>query len=271
MPDTDSYLRSLLVTDRLFIPIMRSAIRALELPSGSRGLDIGCGIGTHVLLMAEAVGEKGHVTGIDIEPKFIEYAKKTTAAGLAERVSFGTANMNALPFDDNTFSWAWSTNLVGYAPVDPLPPLKEMVRVVEPGGIVAIVFYSSQMLLPGYPILEAKLNATSSGIAPFAARMQPESHSLRARGWFRQLNLQDIRAQTFVDMVQAPLSEDIYNAMTALFGMRWVDVHKELSAEDYERYRRLCDPDSTDYILKNPDYYGFFTYTLFHGMVPGQK
>jgi ubiquinone/menaquinone biosynthesis C-methylase UbiE len=84
MPDTDSYLQSLLVTDPLLKPVMRSAIQALELPQGSRGLDIGCGIGTHVRMMAEAVGAKGHITGIDIEPAFIAYAEKTTAGGEAQ-------------------------------------------------------------------------------------------------------------------------------------------------------------------------------------------
>jgi ubiquinone/menaquinone biosynthesis C-methylase UbiE len=269
MPDTDSYLQSLLVTDPLLKPVMRSAIQALELPQGSRGLDIGCGIGTHVRMMAEAVGAKGHITGIDIEPAFITYAKKTAEeAGLSERTAFREGNMNALPFDDNTFSWAWSANLIGYNPSDPLPALKEMVRVVRPCGIVAIVFYASQMLLPGHPLLEAKLNATSSGIAPFSSEMKPEAHSFRAPGWFRELNVRDVRAQTFVTTVQAPLSDDIYDAMVALLQMRWVDVNEELPGEDIAEYRRLCEPDSPDFILKHPDYYGFFTYTMFHGRVP---
>jgi ubiquinone/menaquinone biosynthesis C-methylase UbiE len=269
MSDTNSYLQRLLVTDPLFVPVMRSAIQALELPAGSRGLDIGCGIGMHVKIMAEAVGAKGHITGIDIEPAFIAYAERATGeAGLSKRVSFREGNMNALPFDDNTFSWAWSANLIGYNPATPLPPLKEMVRVVRPGGIIAIVFYSSQMLLPGYPLLEAKLNATSSGIAPFSTGMRPELHSFRALGWFRELNVHDVRAQTFVSTVQAPISDETYNAMAALFQMRWVDVHKELSRDDIAEYRRLCEPDSPDFILKHPDYYGFFTYTMFHGHVP---
>ena len=144
-----------------------------------------------------------------------------------------------------------------------------MVRVVKPGGIIAIVFYSSQMLLPGYPVLEAKLNATSSGIAPFNAGMRPESHSFRAQGWFRKLNVRDVRTQTFVDTVQAPLSDDIYNAITSLFQMRWVDVDKEMSGDDIADYHRLCEPVSPDYIVKHPDYYAFFTYTMFHGQVTG--
>jgi demethylmenaquinone methyltransferase/2-methoxy-6-polyprenyl-1,4-benzoquinol methylase len=49
--------------------------------------------------------------------------------------------------------------------------------------------------------------------------------------------------------------------------MRWPDVELELSTEDRKEFRRLCLPDSTDFILNGPDYYAFFTYTLFWGKV----
>jgi ubiquinone/menaquinone biosynthesis C-methylase UbiE len=268
MTDADTYMQRLLVTDPLSKPVVRSAIQALELSPGSRGLDIGCGIGTHAMMIAEAVGSKGHVTGIDIEPKFIAYAKKAAEkAGLSEMVSFQEGDMNKLPFNDKTFNWTWSANLVGYHPADPLPPLKEMVRVVNPGGIVAILLYSSQMLLPGYPLLEAKLNTIPSGIAPFTSGMRPELHGFRALGWFREVDLKDARAQTFVSTIQAPLSDDIHNAMAVLIQMRWVDVQTELSEDDWAEYQRLCKPDSPDFILNHPDYYAFFTYTMFHGQV----
>ncbi|MEA1909225.1 MAG: hypothetical protein U9N43_09410 [Euryarchaeota archaeon] len=65
MTDTDSYLQSLMVTNPLQEPAMHSAIRALDLLPGSRGLDVGCGIGLQVTLLAEAVGAAGHVTGVE--------------------------------------------------------------------------------------------------------------------------------------------------------------------------------------------------------------
>ncbi|MFX0202623.1 MAG: class I SAM-dependent methyltransferase [Candidatus Hodarchaeota archaeon] len=268
MSDTDTYMQRLLVTDPLSKPVVLSAIQALKIPQGSRGLDIGCGIGTHAMMMAEVVGSTGHVTGIDIEPEFLAYAKRVAEkTGLSETVSFQEGNMNKLPFNDKTFDWAWSVNLVGYHPADPLPPLREMVRVVKPGGTIALLLYSSQMLLPGYPLLEAKLNATSSGIAPFTSKIRPEFHSLRALRWFREVGLGDTKAQTFVGSIQAPMSDDIRNALTALIQMRWVDVQTELSEEDWIEYQRLCRPESPDYILNYPDYYGFFTYSLFCGQV----
>jgi hypothetical protein len=55
--------------------------------------------------------------------------------------------------------------------------------------------------------------------------------------------------------------------MIALFQMRWPDVESELAQEDLAGYRRLCLPDSQDFIVDHPDYYAFFTYSMFHGKV----
>jgi demethylmenaquinone methyltransferase/2-methoxy-6-polyprenyl-1,4-benzoquinol methylase len=269
MYNIDTYMQRLLITDPLTKPVVFSAIKMLNLPSGSQGLDIGCGIGSHTMMMAEVVGSKGHITGIDIEPKFLDYAKRIAEKkGLSKILSFKEGNMNNLIFDDKAFDWAWSANLVGYNPSDPLIPLREMIRVVKPGGTIALFIYSSQMLLPGYPLLEAKLNTTSSGIAPFTSRMRPEFHSLRALGWFRILGLEDAKVQTFVDNVRSPMNDDIRNALEALIQMRWTNVREELSEEDWIEYQRLCRQESPDYILDLSDYYAFFTYTIFYGQVP---
>ena len=140
-PDMDNYAHKLYLSDFLREPVIRSAIRALQLPSGSRGLDAGCGIGSHTLLLAEAVGPAGHVTGLDLSPEFLVRARETAKKrGLSERVSFQEGDMSKLPFDDNTFDWVWSVDCVGYHPALPLLLLKELAQVVKPGGSVAILF-----------------------------------------------------------------------------------------------------------------------------------
>ena len=270
VPDTDSYLQSLVVTGPLQEPVIRRAIQALDLPPESRGLDAGCGIGLQAMLLAEAVGPAGHATGIDLSPEFIVYAKSIAEkAGMSEQVSFQEGDVKSLPFNDATFDWAWSANCAGYAPGEPLPLLKELARVVKPGGSVIILAWSSQQLLPGYPVLEAHLNATSSGIAPFARGMRPELHFLRMPGWLRRAGLEEITARTFAGDVCAPLSDEIRDALIALLEMRWVDMEPELSEGDWAEFQRLCLPESPDFILDIPDYYAFFTYSMFRGRVVG--
>jgi len=268
MTDIESYIQSSIVTNPLVEPTVLAAIQALQFPLGSRGLDAGCGIGLQALLLAEAIRPTGHVTGLDLSPDFLVLArKKVEEAGLSDQVSFQEGDVRELPFDDDSFDWVWSANCVGYAPLEPLPMVKELTRVVKPGGVVAILAWSSQMLLPGYPLLEARLNATSAGIAPFFKGTRPELHFLRALGWFHQVGLENPTTHTICGQAFAPLTDDLRRALVALFEMRWPGVEPELVQEEQEEYQRLCLPESPDFIVDHPDYYAFFTYSMFHGKV----
>jgi len=141
-------------------------------------------IGHQALLLSEAVGSTGHVTSLDISSEFLLHAEEIVKkAGLSERISFEEGDVAKLPFEDATFDWVWSSSCVGYsASLDPLPVVKELARVVKPGGTMAILAWPSENLLPGYPLLEAHLSATSSGIAPFINGKRPELHFLSALG-----------------------------------------------------------------------------------------
>ena len=257
---------------RITEPAIRSAIRALELPPGSRGLDAGCGVGTHTLWLAEAISPGGTVTGVDISPGCLARAQETASrSGLAERVAFQYADMNDLAFEDDAFDWAWNADtLWPVAGKDPLPLVHELVRVVKPGGTVAILFWSSQRLLPGYPLLEARLNATRAANFPYTSDTNPELHILRALGWLQRAGLEELKARTFVADVQAPLGDAARNALTGSFQMFWGKAEPEVASEDWAAFQRLCRPGSQDFVLNLPGYYAFITYTLFCGQVPRQ-
>jgi demethylmenaquinone methyltransferase/2-methoxy-6-polyprenyl-1,4-benzoquinol methylase len=270
MTDTGDYLQKLLEADVYREPVLRRVIKALQLPSGSQGLDAGCGVGLQALLLAEAVGPGGRVTGIDITPEFIDCARGLAErSALGVRLSFRVGDVNELPFDDGAFDWAWSVDCVGYGGAEALSQVRELMRVVRPGGIVALVIWSSQQLLPGYPFLEARLNATAAGIAPFTRGMRPGSHYYRGLGLLRAAGLEELAARAFAGSVHAPLSEEMRAALAALLDMRWGTAEGEMTAEDWALYQRLARPDSSDCILDLPDYYAFFTYSLFQGRVVG--
>ncbi|MDD3718898.1 MAG: methyltransferase domain-containing protein [Actinomycetota bacterium] len=269
VPREDAYAWSLYESDPFRRSSIIAAIEELGLTPGSRGLDAGCGIGLQAMLLADAVGPGGHVTGLDISQTFLDCAAAITReAGYAERIVFTRGDISALPFEDGAFDWVWSADCAGYQACETLPLVGEVARVVKPGGIVAFLVYSSQQLLTGYPLLEARLNATTSGIAPFAADMAPEEHYLRALGWFHAAGLEDELARTFVAGFQAPLEAKMRTALLALVKMRWPDVRHQLEPDDWELFQRLCDPASPDFILDAPGYYAFVTETLFYARVP---
>lgn len=265
---TDAVIRHLEQANPLRESTLRSIITALDLAPGSHGLDIGCGIGQPALLLAEAIGPNGCVTGLDISAELLAYAQsRIKASPLAERISFKEGDFRSLPFLDDTFDWVWSCDCVAYPSSDLLAALKEIVRVMRPGGRVAILAWTSQQLLPGYPLLEAQLNASCSAYAPLLRGQRPESHFMRALRQFSETGITEARAQTFVGEVQAPLSRECRIALTSLFEMLWGVATPEAKEADRTEYQRLCQPNSSDFILDLPEYYAFFTYTLFSGKV----
>jgi len=268
MSEVERYISSLESANPLREPIIRTVIDSLQLPKGSLGLDIGCGIGLYTLLLAEAVGPGGHVTGIDITEEFLEKARSLSSQSrIGDRTSFKEGDAGKLPFDENTYDWACSMDFAGYAPLEPVALLKEMGRIVKPGRMVFILMWSSQKLLPGFPKLEAELNATSSGIAPFNVARNPEYHMMRALGWFSRAGLIEQEVRTFVRDICPPLSPEMRTALIDLLQMRWGEAETEVASEVWAEYQRLCREESPDFILNVPEYYGFFTYSLFCGRV----
>lgn len=270
-----SYLSIGAVMHKLTEPAVRSAIRALELPSGSRGLDAGCGIGNHTLWLAEEVSPNGHVTGVDISDECLARAEETSnRSELREQVSFRRGDIFNLPFEDDTFDWVWSADvlylwhMMSKAPSErSLPVMQELKRVVRPGGTIAFAFWASAKLLPGYPLLEARLCATEAAnwVGPYG--ITPELHSTRALGWFQEAGLKEPKVRSFLAEVQAPFTDDMRDALIGTFQMYWEKTKPELSEEDWKEYLRLCSPESSDFILNTPDYYAFVVYSLFQGRV----
>ena len=247
-------------------PLIQAAIEWLGFPRGSRGLDDGCGIGLEGISLMQAVAPSGKVIGVDFSLPSLFVAKgKSGQHPQAGNIDFTAGDWSVLPFADACLDWAWSCDGVGYAPYYQDRAVKEIARVVRPGGVVAILFWSSQALLPGYPGLEARLNATRAGMAPFGEEMPPEAHANRGLSWLRAVGLERLRAKTFIHSVYAPIDANIRAALIALLEMRWGGCESELAESDRAAYQRICRLDSADFILDCPDYYAFFAYTVFCG------
>jgi demethylmenaquinone methyltransferase/2-methoxy-6-polyprenyl-1,4-benzoquinol methylase len=207
------------------------------------------------------------VTGLDLSADLLNYATESVAqSGMTENITLREGDVNKLPFEDETFNWAWSADCVGYSSRNPLKEIKELNRIVKPGGTIGILIYTSQQLLPGYPGLEARLNCTPAGIAPFTKNMKPQQHYLRLLGWLHKAGLNNPTVQTFVQDFHAPLAEMIKKGLLSLIKMRWEVSRNDLTRDDWDLFQRITQPESPEYILDLPDYYGFFTYSLYKGI-----
>ncbi|MBX2799504.1 MAG: methyltransferase domain-containing protein [Myxococcales bacterium] len=112
-------------------------LASCELRRGASVLDVGCGAGLDLLLAAERVGPEGTAIGVDMTPKMVERARSAVAhAGLGQaRVRQGESGQ--LPAPDDRFDVVLANGFLSLV-VDKLAALKEMVRVLKPGGRIAL-------------------------------------------------------------------------------------------------------------------------------------
>lgn len=156
-----------------------------------RILDIGCGPGTITIGFASLVdpAQGGGVTGVDIGDRVLTEARALAeASNLSSAVTFQQGNvLQTLPFADNTFDVVFTSHTLSHLapqPSAPVAALKEMRRVLKPGGVLAARDAST---IDVYPFREEikrclydrMFRVVGTG-APCGARM-PEF--LRAAGW----------------------------------------------------------------------------------------
>jgi demethylmenaquinone methyltransferase/2-methoxy-6-polyprenyl-1,4-benzoquinol methylase len=265
-----SYAEQLALAARATEPAIRQAIQAADLPKGSHGLDAGCGIGTHALWLCEATG--GKVTGLDISSDNLAAARKRVERkSLADRIDFVEGSIFKLPFKENSFDWSWCSDTLWPVVVqDPVAVLKDLARVVKPGGTVAVLFWTNQLFFPGYPQFEARWNQAFVIGTHYFKFDKPAKHHMCARGWLRRAGLENPQAQSFLAEHQAPLDDRIRESLTFCFNMFHDSLKTALPEEDEAEFQRICNPESEDFILNNPDYYGNLSYTIFHARVPGK-
>jgi demethylmenaquinone methyltransferase/2-methoxy-6-polyprenyl-1,4-benzoquinol methylase len=119
-------------------PRWRSFLVSRVPPDALRGLDVATGTAAVAIGLARAQPDRT-VVGVDQSPEMLEAGRdRISQAGLSERVELREGRAEALPFADGEFDALTFTYLLRY--VDDVPAtLRELARVVRPGGTVAML------------------------------------------------------------------------------------------------------------------------------------
>ncbi|MEW2494851.1 class I SAM-dependent methyltransferase [Streptomyces nodosus] len=152
-------------------PAYAAAVRDLGLREGDRVLDAGCGTGRALTPLRKAVGASGVVLGTDLTPAMLEAARR---AGRDRDGRLLLADVTALPLRTESLDAVFAAGLISHLP-HPTDNLRELARVVRPGGLLALF----------HPIGRAALAARQGRqITPDDLRAEPRiGPLLAASGW----------------------------------------------------------------------------------------
>lgn len=104
---------------------------------GGRIIDVGCGSGATNILLAEKFIDS-EIVGIDLSDPLVQLANLNAyEANLGERVRFEKADVQQIPYEDNSFEVVLNVNMV-HLVEDPIQMLNEIERLLAPDGYLFI-------------------------------------------------------------------------------------------------------------------------------------
>jgi ubiquinone/menaquinone biosynthesis C-methylase UbiE len=145
------------VYDEFFVPALfqqwgNTVSEIAEIKRGQRVLDVACGTGVLAAAAAERVGADGAVVGLDLNHEMLTVARRKRV-----RVDWKNGRAEALPFRDASFDRVVSQFGFMFFE-DRAQALREMMRVLRPGGKLAVAVCDALDHSPGYAVLAELLH-----------------------------------------------------------------------------------------------------------------
>jgi SAM-dependent methyltransferase len=149
MSDIQLNTRIAEVYEEFFVPALfaewpQRILAAAAVGSGQRVLDVACGTGALARAAAEQVGAQGSVTGLDVNAGMLAVARQKAPA-----IDWRQGRAEDLPFDSDSFdAVVCQFGLMFFQ--DRPAALREMARVLRPGGRMAIAVWDTLAAMPGF-------------------------------------------------------------------------------------------------------------------------
>ncbi|HKP47368.1 MAG TPA: class I SAM-dependent methyltransferase [Pyrinomonadaceae bacterium] len=143
--------------EQMYAPLTRALIETAGIEEGQSVLDIGGGAGEPSLTIAKKVGPSGRVAFTDPVAGMVESTKAEAHRRDLSNIDFHQTSAERLPFADNTFDAAVSRlSAMFFTDID--VALREVLRVVKPGGSLAFLVWASREFNPFFSVITEVLN-----------------------------------------------------------------------------------------------------------------
>ncbi|MGN6291299.1 MAG: class I SAM-dependent methyltransferase [Chitinophagaceae bacterium] len=136
-----------------------------EIHAGEKIIDVACGTGLISFRALEATGRNGFVLGTDISDKMIEISTKTATENNFTNIRFERMDAEESKLPDNEFDVALCALGLMYTP-HPVTALKEMHRVLKPGGRCIAAVWGKRRNCGWAEIFEIVDKRVSSEVCP---------------------------------------------------------------------------------------------------------
>ncbi len=149
----------------------KKTMKMMDVKDGATALDVCCGTADWTIALGEAVGTKGKVYGLDFSKNMLSIGEQKVKKHNLSQIKLLYGNAMELPFPDNTFDYVTIGFGLRNVP-DYLTVLKEMVRVVKPGGKI-VCLETSQ---PTAPIFKQLYRLYFRFIMPLFGKLLAKSY-----------------------------------------------------------------------------------------------
>lgn len=157
---------------QMFAPVTHALVEDGLIGSGQAVLDIATGPGEPALTIASQVGPEGKVFGIDPVLEMVEAARREADRLGFKNAQFEVAPADQLPFSADTFDAAVSRFGVMFFP-SPVDAVREMLRVLKPGGKLALAVWHLAEKNPFFYTLSSVVGRYVDSPAPAPAAPDP--------------------------------------------------------------------------------------------------
>jgi ubiquinone/menaquinone biosynthesis C-methylase UbiE len=215
-------------------PAQDKMLEMAALKPGEMVLETACGSGLVTFRIASAVGPDGEVIATDLSDKMVEITQKGAAAQNLKNVTVFRMDAEKLAMDDRRFDGALCALGLMYVP-DPLEALKEMHRVLKPGGKTALAIWGERKncgFADIFPVVEKRV---ASDVCPMFFQQGTGDtlyHSLQEAG-FQDIKTERIQTSIIYNSQDQALMAAFAGGPVALAYRKFDEATKKEAHEEY--------------------------------------